>query len=65
MSMMSLQPPDVVEHTHHLAQGKSYTHTHAYGSYPHGHMLRAICHLPECEDFPAHNIHLTPKEISK
>lgn len=43
---------DVVEHLHGCR-----AHTHAWGSVPHTHMARAICHRPECEGCPTHNIH--------
>lgn len=35
-------------------------HTHAWGSHPHNHFLRAICGRPECAEFPTHNIHYGP-----
>jgi hypothetical protein len=45
---------DVVTH-HHGNTNRS--HIHAWGSIPHTHMVRAICHRPECVGYPTHNIH--------
>lgn len=47
----------MTEHKH----GKS-SHDHAHSVIPHTHILRAVCTLPECEDFPTHNIH--PEKLS-
>lgn len=43
------------EHSH----GKR-AHAHAHADVPHSHMLRAICHRPECEPYPTHDIHRGP-----
>lgn len=49
---------DIVEHEH----GPT-THTHAWGSTPHGHFMRAVCSERECEGYPTHNIHPKPKTV--
>ncbi len=51
---------DVVEHTH----GPFATHTHAGGSIPHDHILRAVCTDPRCEGFETHNIHPLPGSVT-
>lgn len=43
---------DIVTHNHGDA-----VHTHAWGSVPHNHMARAVCHRIECDTYPTHNIH--------
>jgi hypothetical protein len=50
---------DIIQHDH----GPFVTHTHAGGSIPHDHLLRAICHDPRCEGFETHNIHPLPGHV--
>lgn len=46
----------VVEHEHGRAD-RARSHSHAYGSITHSHLLRAICREPECAGCATHNIH--------
>lgn len=43
---------DIREHRHDKVR-----HTHAWGSFDHNHILREVCHRPECKDSETHNIH--------
>jgi activating signal cointegrator 1 len=46
------------------AHGPTY-HRHAFAAEQHGHLLRAVCLLPQCEGFPTHNIHADPGEVTR
>lgn len=49
---------DVWPHEH----GKA-THSHAWSSIVHDHLLRQVCTRDECSDASTHNIHPAPASI--
>jgi hypothetical protein len=48
---------DAVKHVHGAPGScRQVEHTHAWGSEPHSHILRAVCGRPECKGWPTHNV---------
>lgn len=48
----------VEEHAHYPGGAYEYTHTHAFAKDGHRHdYFRQLCTLPECAEFPAHDVH--------
>lgn len=53
---------DVISHVHMGSSGKSHDHIHAWGSFAHTHLLRAVCMRQECKGLQTHDIHAGPDE---